>query len=1155
MDDQGKILEEALSVVKVQAFHMKRCLDNNKLMDALKHCSTMLAELRTSSLTPKNYYELYMSIFDELRHLTTYLYDAHMNHRHHLSDLYELVQYAGNIVPRLYLMITVGSVYMRVSKEILPTEHRAKRAGSMDSAAASKALNGDAEPDSTPEAVAADGGAKASATPDDDATAGADVPPIKELMKDMLEMSRGVQHPTRGLFLRYYLSAMTRDYLPDGLVDGPHGSIHDSMQFILQNFIEMNKLWVRLQHQGHSREREKREQERKELRLLVGSNLVRLSQLEGLDLDMYKSMVLPSILEEIVSCRDVIAQEYLMEVIIQVFHDDFHLRSLDAFLSATAQLQRNVNVKQIVISLIDRFASYAARARDEAEAAAKESEAKDEESKQISGIPDDVQLFDVFWGQITELVKARPEFTVQDVVALLVSLENLSLNCYPEHLDYVDKVLGFAKDRVLEAQAAKAPELRNSQTISSVLQLLLAPVHAYNANILTVLQFPSSVIQTKGSGSSLSLAGNYADLLFLQPYATRRQVAHTIASAALRAFTSSGFIVDSADGVNALLGELCSVMIRDQKDGGLFGPKPVVQPEQEGLPKYAPRTRVEELPLDWEDVVEEQNLVAKLVHLFRTSDGDADSEFMLLSTARKHFGEGGEIRIRFTLPPLVIASIKLARKFRGRVDEDDSADGKLQTLFKFLHQTVSSLARAREHFADDEESGPIFRDENPLPTNTSKIGHGLLAPPDMALRLFLMAAQAADESGFEELAYEFFVQAFTIYEDSISESKAQLAAITLIIGTLHTTTVFGYENYETLVTKCAVHCSRLLKRVDQCRGITLVSHLFWGDEGRLRGEGKPAYRDGRRVLECLQKALKVADSVMDKSVNVELFVEILERYIWYFEKRNDAITVKYLNSLVDLIQTNLTAVDSSAAKDKGAGSGGLAIPHAFKAAGPLSPTVSTSSLFDDDALQTGGATANRGKKASEAVLKHFRNVMAYIASKQEEERAESALWRGSKSVEKVGKQEKRLRVSAATFLGPERESSIGPTIPLPSDDRQDPIVSALPTLGTDPPPKPPNPAAAPLKAPPPTELLASLAQGVEVDTDGDGRGMDANERAQETRGTDEASRLDARAAENCICSAGREVVKKMEIWKSASKVTQAYSKHMGGYTRARRPRS
>lgn len=98
-----------------------------------------------------------MSIFDAMRHLTAFLTEAHTSGRHHLADLYELVQYAGNIVPRLYLMITVGSAYM-----------------------------------SMPEA------------------------PVREIMRDMMEMTRGVQHPIRGLFLRYYLSSMTRDYLPIG---------------------------------------------------------------------------------------------------------------------------------------------------------------------------------------------------------------------------------------------------------------------------------------------------------------------------------------------------------------------------------------------------------------------------------------------------------------------------------------------------------------------------------------------------------------------------------------------------------------------------------------------------------------------------------------------------------------------------------------------------------------------------------------------------------------------------------------------------------------------------------------------------------------------------------------------------------------------------
>lgn len=113
-----------------------------------------------------------MAVFDALRHLSNYLYEAHTQARHHLADLYELVQYAGNIIPRLYLMITVGAVYMSI-----------------------------------PEA------------------------PVKEIMKDMMEMSRGVLHPVRGLFLRHYLSGQTRDHLPIGLEAG-YASISIVMFFL-----------------------------------------------------------------------------------------------------------------------------------------------------------------------------------------------------------------------------------------------------------------------------------------------------------------------------------------------------------------------------------------------------------------------------------------------------------------------------------------------------------------------------------------------------------------------------------------------------------------------------------------------------------------------------------------------------------------------------------------------------------------------------------------------------------------------------------------------------------------------------------------------------------------------------------------------------------
>ncbi|KAJ3000722.1 Vacuolar protein sorting-associated protein 35 [Globomyces sp. JEL0801] len=847
--DQPKLLDDALAVVKLHAFHMKKSIDSNQLYDALKHASTMLQELKTSSLLPKYYYQLCMvfllitlvdmALFDELRYLTNYLLDVHSNGTHKLSDLYALIQYATNIIPRLYLMITVGSVFMKVSKD-----HYSKK--QLD-------LKGKGLADDIKDS---------------------EIPQLKELMKDMLEMTRGVQHPTRGLFLRYYLSGQTRDYLPD---------CED-----------------RLQHQGHSRDREKREQERRDLRLLVGSNLVRLSQLEETTLEMYKQTILPSILDEI------------------AFPDEFHLHCLDIYLSSVAQLQPSVNVKQIVISLINRFAGYAARAREEASSA----QSATPNETPISGIPDDVKLFDIFWSQITDLIQARPEFTIEDVIALLASLNDLALNCYPETLEYCDRVLGMAKAKLAALHTPNqyffifdlSESIQLGSTKSLLLQLLLSPINAYSKNLLTFLKFPSSSCSAPHglTQKSSTLGGNYTDLLYLQPYTIRREVAHTFAKNALKAAADVKFKISSVEGVNFFLGEVCSIMVRDQVDGNLFGSK-----ASHSSAENAYKDEVD-VPLEWEDALDEQTLVAKLVHLFKAGGDNPKDQYL---------------------------------ENRDSLDE----------ILKGIHETISLLCRAREYFAEDENYAPLFQDEQSLNQGTVKLGRGVQSPYEMSLNFYLLAAQVANLTDQEEMCYESFVEAFIVYEESISESKAQFNAISQIIATLYKTTVFGYENYETLITKCAVHCSRLLKRADQCRGVMLASHLFWADNTKERHESKPAYRDGKRVLECLQKSLKIADSVMDHTISVGLFVEILECYIWFFEKKNESITPTFINSMIELIRNNLVnpVMNPSA--------------YPISLGGPLGAPPKRSSN-------------NNAKKLSESTVNHFINILQYISLKKEEDR-------------------------------------------------------------------------------------------------------------------------------------------------------------------------
>lgn len=117
---------------------------------------------------------------------------------------------------------------------------------------------------------------------------------------------------------------MTKAKLPDegSEYEGAGGSTEDAVSFVLSNFAEMNKLWVRMQHQGPVREREVREKERQELRILVGTNLMQLGKLDGVTLEVYTETVLPQVLEQIVNCKDPIAQQYLMECVLQVSRMD-----------------------------------------------------------------------------------------------------------------------------------------------------------------------------------------------------------------------------------------------------------------------------------------------------------------------------------------------------------------------------------------------------------------------------------------------------------------------------------------------------------------------------------------------------------------------------------------------------------------------------------------------------------------------------------------------------------------------------------------------------------------------------------------------------------------------------------------------------------------
>ena len=203
---------------------MRRSIERNDLTEALKNAAVLTSELRTGQLTPKVracmlsptctaprppghmppmhhpppqpapcqvYYELYMEVFDSLGHLEVYFLRLSRGGMP-MADLYHKVQSAGQAVVRLFLMVLAGSCYVRSGQA-----------------------------------------------------------PAKVVLRDLLNSVKAVQHPQRGLFLRYYLSCAMKDKLPDEgspYESAAGGTLRAALGFLLSNFGEMNRLWVRMQH-------------------------------------------------------------------------------------------------------------------------------------------------------------------------------------------------------------------------------------------------------------------------------------------------------------------------------------------------------------------------------------------------------------------------------------------------------------------------------------------------------------------------------------------------------------------------------------------------------------------------------------------------------------------------------------------------------------------------------------------------------------------------------------------------------------------------------------------------------------------------------------------------------------------------------------------
>eukprot|EP00928_Gymnodinium_smaydae_P071580 TRINITY_DN55128_c0_g1_i1.p1 TRINITY_DN55128_c0_g1~~TRINITY_DN55128_c0_g1_i1.p1 ORF type:complete len:894 (-),score=194.98 TRINITY_DN55128_c0_g1_i1:91-2772(-) len=431
---QEDLLDEGLGFLEELRPRLRASIAAGDLAAALRGACALAGELRTRRVQPEGYYRLYAAVTMELRHLAISVRRL-ASQEEPLSELYELVQCEGNVLPRLYLLITVGAVYVQE-----------------------------------------------------------DAPDATNLVAELLEALSAVQHPVHGIFLRYFLLQTFKDKLIK--VGGLQWALHwllDNFAETVSLWSRLGSEWGETSAAssaggGGLRDSPRRGEASKgahqlgdlgparhSLRTLVAAHLMHVARLlrsrpggsgeAGDDGgDLHRDLVVPRVLR-IAASVDPVGHTYLLECLVEVFEDGDHLRTLDLLLNACMQLQWAVDLSRLLKALMQRLVRHLHA-----------------QAGERGGQPEmDVDLFAVFQGFLRQL-RERPATSTTPLGSLLeLHLELLmaAILLHPGDVERMQRVLEDAAALVRDQSRAEDTGSGVSEIAAgAIIGMLAAPLTA-----------------------------------------------------------------------------------------------------------------------------------------------------------------------------------------------------------------------------------------------------------------------------------------------------------------------------------------------------------------------------------------------------------------------------------------------------------------------------------------------------------------------------------------------------------------------------------------------------------------------------------------------------------------------------------------------------
>lgn len=806
--DQEKNLDEANKIIKVQAYHLNKMIDNNNLRQCLKETSIMLSELKTSLLTPRNYYSIFTVILDELQFLEQFFKEEYRRGRR-MKHLYDSVQQAQNIIPRLYLMITVGRVYI-------------------------------------------DSG---------ETTA-------KNMLFELLNAIKGVQNPTRGLFLRYYLLKMMKDKLPDTKED-----IDFSLKFILQNLEEMNRLWIRLSTGCSGNEKLIREKERNELKVLVGENIIRISDLCSLTVEKYQSDVLPKIITILLETKDTLSQQYILECVIHAFTETFNISCMNIILETLSKVVPTVDIKSLFINLMEKLSKFIGDEQKRKEENQEHQQNTEETPNNDNNFDVQVEIekiFGILKSNIDKLVEDSISSKTADelkIIELLVAFMKFTLKCCPNNqkIETVNHICKSVYSILKESSSTK----QTKDTVKQVLRILNLPLE----NKISIFKIPL-----------------FSELMAFLDYSSRSTLALTILDNLSQVSRKKVYISDEIPIDNQEADE-DDILNTPEKILALLG---YIRPLTENSS--------DSLEIDKAQFTYEQLSVSKFIFAIKEKNPEKYSE--MLKLVQKVFILGGESRVKFTIPTLINVYINLINNcyygFLGQSNQEllkDKTPYHIGYLNNFEIQTSFPSKDKLINFC------------NGVYDNIINLTIGTLKQIDFNLYFqillnILYSLNTCIELDVKELSFKIMSYLLDYLREMKNEqSEIKLNLLILLINSVLSLKCFSQENYNEITTSILNISSSFVKRFEQSKAMLNTANLYIHDVYEKNEE---------KCKEALSKSVEYADYAMSTNTQacLTLYILLINKYLYFIQKGINFtfITSKRINKLLEKVTNCIKSI-------------------------------------------------------------------------------------------------------------------------------------------------------------------------------------------------------------------------------------------------------